>query len=164
MLFRSEAARQQPLLDHLIRPREGRARQPQCAGSVGSRPPPDARARASRSRHTQRAGKPRDRLSRRMQVPRRARRRSGTSACASNGSCEPLADFVNLWALIGQITRGDQRSEASLKLLVAHCHFFVAASIKPMTIASMFRSDRIACWLSFSASSRRSSSVRRSLT
>jgi len=39
-------------------------------------------------------------------------------------SCEPLADFVNLWLLIGQITRGDQRSDASLKLVVAHCQFF----------------------------------------
>src|SRR5215469_7657991 len=79
-------------------------------------------------------------------------------------SSEPLADFVNLWPLIGQITRGNQRSDASLKLLVAHCHFFAAASIEPMTIVSMFLPDRMACWLSFSASSRRSSSVRTSLT
>ena len=28
-------------------------------------------------------------------------------------SCKPLADFVNLWPLIGQITRGDQRSDVA---------------------------------------------------
>jgi len=48
---------------------------------------------------------------------------------------------VNLWPLIGQITRGDQRSDASLKLLVAYCHFFAVASINARIIASMLRSD-----------------------
>ena len=38
------------------------------------------------------------------------------------------------------------------------------ASIREMTMASMLRSSRMAHSLSFSASSRRSSSVRRSLT
>src|SRR5215831_2891319 len=79
-------------------------------------------------------------------------------------SCGPLADFVNLWPLIGQITRGDQRSDVSLKLPVAQCHFFAAASISARMIASRLRSDLMALSLSFSASSRRSSRVRASLT
>jgi len=56
------------------------------------------------------------------------------------------------------------RSDASLTLLVAHCNFFAAASIRLMMMASMLRSDLMALRLSFSASSRRSSRVRTSRT
>src|SRR5215831_6773544 len=104
--------------------------------------PPDAHARASQ------------RIARGVQVghatacPEVRKYRVGLAADKARRpvlrteSCEPLADFVNLWPLIGQITRGDQRSDASLKLLVAHCHFFAAASIELMTIVSMFLPDR----------------------
>src|SRR5215831_4675918 len=121
--------------------------------------PPDAHARASQ------------RIARGVQVghatacPEVRKYRVGLAADQARRpvlrteSCEPLADFVNLWPLIGQITRGDQCSDASLKLLVAHCHFFSAASINARMIASMLRSDLMVLRLSFSASSRRSSRV-----
>src|SRR5215471_20193770 len=142
----------------------GRERQPRCTGSVGSYPLltltlllPQSIARGVQVGHaTAYPEVPKYRVGLAADQARRPVLRTESS--------EPFADFVNLWPLIGQITRGDQRSDASLKLRVAHCHFFAAASIRPMMMASMFRSDRIACWLNFSASSRRSSSVRRSLT
>src|SRR5215831_4477769 len=126
--------------------------------------PPDAHARASQ------------RIARGVQVghatacPEVRKYRVGLAADQARRpvlrteSCEPLADFVNLWPLIGQIARGDQCSDASLKLLVAHGHLFAAASMRAMTMASMFRSSRMAPSLNFSASSRRSSSMRTSRT
>src|SRR5215813_12949135 len=86
--------------------------------------PPDAHAPASTAHHTRRAGRPLDRLSRSTQVSHRVPANKARRPVLRTESCEPLADFVNLWLLIGQITRGDQRSDASLKLVVAHCHFF----------------------------------------
>src|SRR5215831_614836 len=68
----------------------------------------------------------------------------------------------------GGLTRqhapGHELTDLRAKLGVRHHHRFAATSIRAMTIASMLRSDLMALRLNFSASSRRSSSVRTSLT
>ena len=62
---------------------------------------------------------------------------------------------MELWPLIREIARGHQFAYPSAELRVGHCHRFAAASIRPMMMASMLRSDLMALRLNFSASSRR---------
>jgi len=66
------------------------------------------------------------------------------------------------WPGIIAVPSGDYN--VHLPIQAGHAHRFAAASISAMTMASMFRSSRMARSLNFSASSRRSSSVRMSRT
>src|SRR5215475_3371416 len=68
----------------------------------------------------------------------------GRAATVQPGLMEP-------WALIRQIAQGHQIAHPSAEPRVCHRHCFAAASIRATTMASMFRSSRIARSLNFSA-------------
>ena len=60
-----------------------------------------------------------------------------------------VSGILNNRGLTRQIIRGDKLSDAGAKLLVGHCHRFAVASSRAMTMASTFRSSRIALHSAF---------------
>src|SRR5215467_1002658 len=125
-----------------------------------------SRAPTSTAHRTRRAGRPRARPSRSRPRWCPARRKSGRSRFEK---CDELRWYhpvppTDHWRLARQHARGHEIADPGSELRVGHRHCLAAVSIRAMMIASMLRSDLMALRLSLSASSRRSSSVRRSLT